>query len=342
MGKYRKILLLSVKIGLGSSIAIYIAQTLHLEYAVSAGTVTLLTLMATKWETIRLSVARFASFISTVLLGWLIFSNISSMWAAYGILLTLVVFMAEALGWRTTISVNSVVAAHLVTNHDFSPAAIRNEFLLVLIGVILAIILNLFNGNVFHKQKIISDMRDTENRLQSILRDLAAYLYGDEMQHNVWDNIRELEDRSRDYIKSATEYQDNTFQSHPEYYITYFEMRYQQCRILHNLNTELVKISSMPKQAAVIADYLLYLAEYVIEINHPLLQITRLNEIFAGMRNEQLPQTRDEFENRALLYHVLMDIQDFLMLKADFVNKLDEKQLERYWDHSDEKTEVHK
>ena len=342
MGKYKKILLLAFKIGLGSSIAIYIAQALHLEYAVSAGTVTLLTLMASKWETIRLSAARFAAFITTILLGWLIFSNINSMWAAYGILLTLVVFMAEALGWRTTISVNSVVAAHLVTNQDFSHSAILNEFLLVLIGVVLAIILNLFHGNVFHRRKIVSDMRETENCMQSILRDLAAYLSGSGIQHDVWADIRALEDRSREYIKSAAEYQENTFHSHPEYYIDYFEMRYEQCRILHNLNTELEKISTMPKQAAVISDYLLYLAEYVIEINHPALQITRLNEIFADMQNEDLPKSREEFENRAMLYHILMDIQDFLMLKADFVNKLDHRQLERYWGHDEDKEPVHK
>ena len=335
MGKYRKILLLAVKIGLGSSIAIYIAQALHLEYAVSAGTVTLLTLMASKWETIRLSVARFASFLTTILLGWLILSNISSMWAAYGVLLTLVVFIAEAFGWRTTISVNAVVAAHLLMDQVYDAAAVRNEFLLVLIGVVLAIILNLFHGNSFHKRKIIADMRDTEDRLQSILRDLAAYLSGDEAQHDVWDDIRELEDRCRNYIKSATEYQDNTFQSHPEYYISYFEMRYEQCRMLHHLNTEMVKISSLPKQAAVVADYLLYLAQYVIEINHPIQQVTRLNEIFEELRDGEGPATSTEFEDQALLFHILMDIQDFLMLKADFVNKLDERQLERYWGHDD-------
>ena len=338
MEKFRKTLLLAVKIGVGGSIAIYIAQTLHLEYAVSAGTVTLLTLMTSKWETIKLSIARFATFLTTILLGWLIFSNISSMWAAYGILLTLVVFISESFGWRTTISVNSVVAAHLVTNHDFSPTAIRNEFLLVLIGVVLAMLLNLFHANSFHRRKIISDMRDAENSLQSVLGDLAAYLSGDELRHTVWDDVRALEERIQGYIKSASEYQDNTFQSHPEYYIAYFEMRYEQCRILHNLSDELVKIRSMPKQAVIIAEYLMYLAEYVIEINHPTLQITRLNEIFEEMRNEELPKTRDEFENRAMLYHILMDIQDFLMQKARFVSKLDQAQLERYWKHRDQGT----
>lgn len=342
MEKYRKTLLLAFKIGIGTSIAIYIAQTLRLEYAVSAGTVTLLTLMMSKWATVKLSVARLATFIMTVLLAWVIFSHISSMWIAYGVLLTLVVFIAELFGWRATISVNAVVAVHLLTSQDFSAAAIWNEFLLVLIGIILAVILNLFNANFSHKRKIISNMRDTENRLQTFLRELAADLSGKEVQEDVWKDICSLETQIQEYIKSASEYQDNTFQSHPEYYISYFEMRYEQCRVLHSLHDELVKIRSMPKQAAVVSEYILYLSEYVIEINHPTQQIMRMNEIFADMQNEDLPKTRDEFENRAVLYHILMDIQDFLTYKANFVSQLDQAQLTRYWNKNRANEGVHK
>lgn len=331
MEKYRKVLLLSIKIGLGSSIAILIAQALHLEYAVSAGTVTLLTLMTTKWETIKLSVSRFITFIITILLGWVIFSYATYMWIAYGILLTLVVFIAEFFGLRATISVNSVVAAHLVSNPELNLAAVRNEFLLVLIGVTIAIILNLFHSNITHQRQIISDMRDTERKLQAILIELAAYLSGNEMQETVWGDICALEGQLEAYTQSAREYQNNTFQSHPEYYISYFEMRHKQCHILQNLHDEMRRILTMPRQAEVISDYLLYLADYVIETNSPHRQVERLNEIFEGMKSEELPKTREEFENRAILYHVLMDIQDFLMCKADFVIHLDDKQLHLYW-----------
>ena len=114
MNRYRKIILLSLKIGIGSSLSLYAAQKLGLNYAVSAGTITLLSLMNSKWETIKLSGSRIASFLITVLAGWLLFTHISSMWIAYGILLTFIVFMAEILDWRATISVNGVIAAHLV------------------------------------------------------------------------------------------------------------------------------------------------------------------------------------------------------------------------------------
>lgn len=62
------------------------------------------------------------------------------------------------------------------------------------------------------------------------------------------------------------------------------------------------------------------------------------------MRGEELPKTREEFENRAVLYHILMDLQDFLRYKADFVSKLNQEQLTRYWnrDRVSEDEAVHK
>lgn len=331
MEKYRKVLLLSVKIGVGSSIAIYIAQSLGLDYAVSAGTVTLLTLMTSKLETFRLSISRFLTFGVTLLLAWLIVSHIDNRWAAYGLLLMLVVFIAELLGLRATISVNSVVAAHIVTNQDLSGKAILNEFLLVLIGVTLAVILNLFHANFSHRRRIIESMRRAESKLQGVLENLSEYLRGREMSEDVWAEIRSLEESMQEYINSAYEYQDNTFHSHPEYYISYFEMRLEQLRILHRLHYEIVRIRAIPRQAEVIADYLEYLAKYVVEVNSPDKQTERLNEIFEGMRHEELPRSREEFEDRAILYHILMDIQDFLACKADFVAGLDETQRKRYW-----------
>ena len=133
MNRYRKIILLSLKIGIGSSLSLYTAQKLGLNYAVSAGTITLLSLMNSKWETIRLSGSRIASFLITVLAGWILFTNISSMWIAYGILLTFSVFMAEILNWRATISVNGVIAAHLVTYENFNDMAVWNELGIVLL-----------------------------------------------------------------------------------------------------------------------------------------------------------------------------------------------------------------
>lgn len=87
----------------------------------------------------------------------------------------------------------------------------------------------------------------------------------------------------------------------------------------------------MPKQALVIADYIMYMADYVVEMNIPDQQIEKLEEISEQMKQEELPKTREEFEGRALLYHILMDLEEFLVYKKRFVNGLDEKKLRIYW-----------
>ena len=104
-------------------------------------------------------------------------------------------------------------------------------------------------------------MRETENQLQILLCELAADLHNKDMEINVWDQIIAFEGRMHEFIKAAYDYQDNTFHSHPGYYIDYFEMRLAQLQVLHNLHYEIKKIRKMPKQALVIADYIMYMAD---------------------------------------------------------------------------------
>ena len=73
------------------------------------------------------------------------------------------------------------------------------------------------------------------------------------------------------------------------------------------------------------------MADYVVEMNIPDQQIEKLEEISEQMKQEELPKTREEFEGRALLYHILMDLEEFLVYKKRFVSGLDEKKLRIYW-----------
>lgn len=323
--------MLAWKIGLGSSLAIVIAQFLHLENSIAAGSVTLLTLMTTKWGTVRLSIYRIVTFFLTVGLAGGIYRCFGQTWLVYGLLVFLVVAICDLLGWTGAISVNALIGAHFLEKRDFSVEFILNEFQLVLIGVGLAIILNLFHNYRGEKKRMVESMRSVEQRLQMILGELAAYLSNKDMQRNVWTDIEELKKDLQEYIEDARAYQDNTFHSHPGYYIDYFEMRMDQCEVLYNLHSEASKIRFMPKQAQVIAEYILYMADYVVERNEPARQMERLQEIFAGMKDEPLPVSREEFESRAVLYHILMDLESFLVFKSRFVEELDEEKLRLYW-----------
>lgn len=332
-----KALLQAAKIAVGSSAAIYIAESFHLEYGAAAGSIALLTIVATKWETVRLSVLRIVTFLLAAVLCWFTITVFHSEWVAYGVYIFVLIMICELLGWKATISVNAVIGTHFLATKDFGRDFILNEFWLVLIGISIALVLNLFHYNRSHRQEIVRNMRYTEAKLQEILLEVAAYLGHEKMvrSQSVWDEIKVLEKKLQGFVGDAYEYQENTFQSHPGYYIDYFEMRLNQFHVLHNLHYEMKKIREMPKQAGLVADYIRYLSDYVIERNVPKEQIEKLEEMFETMGREPLPVSREEFESRAILYHILMDLEDFLIFKRRFVEGLDEIQKKIYWENSE-------
>ena len=327
----KKMLILALKIAVGTSAAMFIAQALHLQNAGSAGTIALLTIMTTKWETVRLTIARIVTFAISVLLVMLIFANFHVNWIGFGVYIFFVVLICEFLGWKSTISVNSVIGTHFIVAQDFSPEFVANEFLLVLIGTVLAFAVNMFSHNKSRQKKLVANITYVESQLQMILKELASYLLHQEMKADVWDDIRNLEARLKNLIVDAYEYEGNTFKTHTGYYMSYFEMRLEQCNVLHDLHYELQKIRSHTVQAEQVAEYMLYLVDYVREMNIPEEQIKYLELVVEEMQNQPLPVSRDEFETRAVLYHILTELEAFLIHKRRFVNAMDEKQRKMYW-----------
>lgn len=329
------ILTQSAKIAVGSSAAIYIATALNLDFAASSGIITLLTILTTTKETIRLSLFRIITFLFSVGMSWIVFAHLGSEWLAYGIFILVMVALCETMGWKTTISVNAVIGTHFLTNLDFSMKFIINEFLLVLIGISIAIILNLFMGKESLRQKIRHNIQYTEEKLQMIMDELAGYLVYEQMERNVWEDITSLEKHLQHFTEQAYEYQGNTMKQHADYYFCYFEMRAKQCGVIHNLHREMRRIRNMPTQAVIVADYIKYMRSYIKEMNHPIEQIDRLEQMCRELEQEELPKTHEEFESRALLYHVLQDLEEFLVYKKRFVEDIDEVKIREYWEKNE-------
>ncbi len=317
--KMRTIFVQATKIMLGSSMAMFLAMLLGLENGNSAGIVALLTLVTTKLETLRLSLYRIITYVCTVLVSILIFQSIDSIWVAYGVFIFIVVLCSEYVGWKATISVNAVIGTHFLTSQDFSVAFILNEFMLVLIGISTAIILNFFSRNSYDEDVLIHNMKYTEKKLQEILSELSQYLRCEQMDRDVWVDTRDLEEKLEHFIEQACEYGNNTFKKDGNYYEKYFEMRLMQLSILHNLHYELKKMRSMPSEAKIISNFMLEIKEHVVDLENPREEILKLERTFGDILTHEMPKNIEELEGRAKLYHILMDLEEFLMHKMRFV-----------------------
>lgn len=300
--------------------AVAIAQMLDLQYATSAGIVTLLTVQDTRKDTIQLAVERFFSFLLSVLLVFLCFRYMGKLdWVNYGVYIFLMVNVCYFFGWQNTISVNAVMGTHYLLTPDYSLNFAASELVLIFIGISLALVMN---WRMPSNLKIIrEDIRKVEDDMQQVLLELAHHLEMELDREHIWFDLDRLEDLIHQGLERAREHAHNTLSEDDRYYVEYMEMRLQQCALLQAIRHRVWKIDEMPGQAKIISDYLRYLARYVHENNIPDRQRKDLQQVFDHMKHQPLPKGREEFESRAILYHVLLDLEDFLLVKQRFADQ---------------------
>ena len=315
--KYRRLLLKALKIAAGSGMAIMAAELLGLSYATSAGIITLLTVQDTRQDTIQLTVDRILSFLLCVGLIYACFHFPPAGWVNYIVYILLMVVCCCLFNWQNTISVNAVMGTHYLMTPDYSLNFALNELTLILIGTGLALGMNWLMPS--YRKKIREDVKTAEQGMKRVLTEMAEYLEERKSSGDVWVDLDDLEEVLHDGLRHAHEQVDNTLGEEDYYYADYLEMRLQQCSILQTLRNSVIRIRKVPKQAVYVARYLEYLSECSAEKDSPEEQLWKLEEVLDQMNLEALPRTREEFENRAILFHVLMDLREFLEVKQHFL-----------------------
>lgn len=321
----QKYTLFSIKLAAGSSMAIIAAQEFQLDFPSSAGIIAMFTMMSTRRATLRLALIRLISFVITVGFAWTVFLHIGNSWLAYGIFILLLCETSMAAGWKRSLSVNAVIGTHFWSTPDFHFAHVLNELMLVLIGITIAVLLDFFHADGLQKKRLQKNIRRIDLRFQDILEQIAFYLMDLEKPELVWEEMQNLEIYLEACRQKAYEYQENALLSDREYYIRYMDMRISQCKILFSLHTHLRMLRSRPVQAVLIAEYMKEVKEHVTEWNQPDLQMEQLKKMLESFRQDVLPENREEFESRAVLYHVLMDLEEFLLCKKRFLDSLEGK-----------------
>lgn len=321
--KWKQWFIYAARLALASSLAIYAADIFKLQFATQAGVICLFSMLTTSKETLRLSVKRILSFAVTFVAAWIIFQYVSSEWVAFGIFIFVTVVSSEMYGWGAALSMNVVAGCHFLSVDVFSTEIIINELYIVLTGMFFALLFNLFRDTVSAKAGLEENIKEAQVKMQAILGAMADYLDTQGGDKEVWQMLDDLQDYLQVCIVDASDYEGNSFGNDARYYVRYFQMRQAQCMILINLREELRRIKYIPKQSHIIIEYVHYLSAFVTEMSVPHEQIENLKKIVERMKADELPATREEFESRAVLYHVLMDLDDFLNVKRKFIESGD-------------------
>lgn len=328
--RWKNALLLSAKVGSGSALAILLATVLGLHNATAAGTVALLTLINTRRDTLKLVVNRILTFFITVSLCLVIYPLIDLSFVAFGLITFFLVMVCELGGWQNTLSVNALINMHFFLQPDHTWHFIANELVLVLIGIAIAFVFNQFYNYADMEKDLKRKEEHCDGRIQQILLEAASYVQEIPQASEVWLRCSQLEDDLNLWIKDAREYHDNRLHPDSDYYLAYFTMRQKQLIILHSLHRSLKAVRTVPRQAREVQEILELTAQRIYVKDNPVVQLARLESILEGMKTQPLPAGRSEFETRAVLFHILLDLEAFVQEKVKFLSSLTASQKAAY------------
>lgn len=321
-----------VKTAAGAGLAMVLAEALGLRYAASAGVITLLSIQDTRRETIRVVFRRLVSFGIAMAVSFFCFRIFG--YGALAVVFFLLFFAAVCMagGMQEGISVNTVLMTHFLSERTMSWSGVANELGLLLVGAGIGVFLNLF---IPGKQKaIIRTQRRIEAQIKCVLESMELFLMGGELE-NISEALTVLSQELSEGEKHAYADMENRLLSDTRYYIRYMSMRRSQEAVLTRMQESLHYLRRIPPQAAEIADLLGRIRASLHEYNNAVGLLKEADRVKHFMENQPLPADRDEFESRAVLFGILLELEQFLQIKKTFVKRLTETEVRQFWHEAD-------
>lgn len=305
----------TLKTAIGAALAIALAQGLGLNFYASAGILTILCVQKTKRQSLRMSWQRLFACTIGMFFGAAVFEVIGYNPLAVAVLLllfipTVVFFKAQA-----GIVTSTVIILHLYILNEVSVTIFINEFALIIIGIGIALLMNLYMPSVEQDLKEIQN--EIEANYKKIFQQFARFLReGD----NNWDG-KELTE-AVDLLKKGKDVALHNIENHvlryDDQYYHYFKMREKQFDIIERMMPLISSLNHTVIQGKKIAEYLEDLSKVVRPEVGSVDFLERLYELQNFFKEMELPKDRDEFEIRSSLFSFVKEMEQYLIIKRHF------------------------
>lgn len=313
-----KVFFNTVKITLAAIISIVFARIMNLEFYISAGIVTILTIQSTKKETIATAIERFFAFIIAIIIAYISFTFLGYNVLSFSVYLLFYIFICQYFKWYASMAVNSVLISHFLTFSHISLYSLINEILLFVIGVGIGIVANM------HLHRNIDYMNalklEADEQIKYILLRMSKRIINevDDYDGNCFDKLNDLIVQAK---AVSIENENNVVFNKNNFDKEYIRMREHQSQVLYDMYKTIKTMDTTPLTAKIISDFLRKISIEYHENNDCRDLIEEFNTIDLDMKSVPLPRNRKEFEDRARLFSLLRLIEEFLEIKKEFLQR---------------------
>ncbi|WP_430785394.1 aromatic acid exporter family protein [Virgibacillus flavescens] len=305
----------TIKTAIGTPLAISIAQTMGLTNFVSAGILTLLCIKPSRKESVLSAWHRFIACTIAILFSYVFFESLGYNPIVMGIAFTLFIPVTVYLKISPGIATSSVIILNLYSLGEITFTFIIDQFLLIIVGIGVALLLNLYMPSLDNKLK--KKQMELEQNFQVILHEISLYICDTE---EVWDGkeIRKAEEIIEEAINLVSLDRENHLlrENHP--YYDYFTMRRNQFELLKKMLPLVTRLPKTDSLSESFSEFFEDLSEAVHPGNTASIFLNKLKALQTEFTQEKLPTTQEEFETRANLFQLLHEIEDYLIIKRKF------------------------
>lgn len=328
MSKIQKFdLLLNFQIAIAFFVSVFISRSLGLINPLTAGVITLLSIQTTKKQTIIIAIKRLFGFIISIFLSVFIFDLFGFSLINFGIFVLIFAIISSALKISIGLAPNVVMASHIFLENKIEISFLINETYIFLIGLLIAILVNLIipyfkNSDRIDRLKLDKNIKNMLMHLSNLLNE--NYIIEDTQNDRelyflyVNSEITKIKKYIEKYEKDLIRNIENDLFGNNFYDLEYLELRQRQFLILIKIYEQSKKIDSSYLQTQKISNFIKEIYDNYEEENTATGLIEKANSLLNFFEEGDLPRTRAEFENRAILFIILEDLITFLREKYKF------------------------
>lgn len=300
-----------LKLSLGSSLAIFIAYFFQFQYAMVAGVITLLVVKDTKKETIKGALGKLLGFILCTLYSYLCFNFLGYNLWSFSLYILIIISTCFVLNIRYVIAMCVVISSHYLLQESMSIYWILNETGLFIIGAGIGIIINMFMFS--NKEHIYEGQQKLQKQVSLILVEISEMINKPGRDNNIKHNISILSNLIDSSTKAAYFNINNNLLSDTKYFLDHMEIIKSQRNILNTLYDLVSQLNYLPAQGQIVSNFINKVGNTSFEVNTVNDLLNDLEKMYNDMKTQPLPQDRDEFENRAILFLCLIEMKKYLI-----------------------------
>lgn len=308
----------TIKTAIATPIAVFIAQIFSVSNVVAAGILTILCIQPSRKKSVITAWERFAACILAIVFSVAFFELFGYTVVSLGLLLALFIPTTVFLKIDSGILTGTVITLNIFHFGMINTVFIREQMLLIIIGIGTGLIVNLYMPSLDKKLQALQ--KELEENFKVVFQEIARYIREENLD---WQGreitvITDLLEEADEIVKRDKE---NHLLRETNVYEQYFTMRKRQFSLMKQMLPVVTRIPKRDDAAYEIATFFEELSEAIHPGDTSVIYLQQIHELSKRLEEKPLPKTKEELHSRGSLFQLLFLIESYLQLKTNYFIK---------------------